>query len=263
MELLPEDLEELRHAKQLLENPKLVARLTHLLGGPIEKAIEFLPEAASDQLMKVTHKALFKASEVAIATLKPAPHTKASSRLHKFSVALSGGVGGFFGLAALAVELPISTTIMLRSIADIARSYGEDLTDLKTQLACLEVFALGGRSQADDGSESGYFMVRAGLAKTAADAASHLAEHGIHSASAPIFVKFLTKIAETFNIQVTQKLAAQAVPAIGAAGGALINTLFIDHFQDMARGHFAIRHLERKYSIDYIKAAYDAIRIPN
>jgi hypothetical protein len=35
-------------------------------------------------------------------------------------------VGGGFGLAALPVELPISTIIMLRSIGDIARSEGED-----------------------------------------------------------------------------------------------------------------------------------------
>lgn len=263
MELLPDDLEMLRDAKQRLENPKLIARLTNLLGAPIEKAIDFLPEAASDQLMKITHKALVKASEVAISTLKPTPHAKASSGLHKFSVALSGGVGGFFGMAALAVELPLSTTIMLRSIADIARSYGEDLSSPSTQLACLEVFALGGRSESDDGSESGYFMVRAGLAKTTADAAAYLAEHGLHSASAPIFVKFLTKVAETFNIQVTQKLAAQAVPAIGAAGGALVNTLFIDHFQDMARGHFAVRQLERRYSPEFIQSAYEAIKQTN
>jgi hypothetical protein len=42
-------------------------------------------------------------------------------------VATTGGVGGLFGLPALAIELPISTTIMLRSIADIARSEDEDI----------------------------------------------------------------------------------------------------------------------------------------
>jgi hypothetical protein len=42
--------------------------------------------------------------------------------LHKALAAASGAVGGGFGLAALPVELPISTIIMLRSIGDIARS---------------------------------------------------------------------------------------------------------------------------------------------
>jgi len=50
-----------------------------------------------------------------------------------------------------------------------------------------------------------------------------------------------------FSIQVSEKAAAQAVPAIGAAGGAIINPLFIDQFQDMTYGHFIIRRLERKY----------------
>ena len=53
-----------------------------------------------------------------------------------------------------------------------------------------------------------------------------------------------------------EKAAAQAVPAIGAAGGAIINTLFIDHFQDMARGHFIIRRLERKYGKEAVEATY-------
>lgn len=52
----------------------------------------------------------------------------ASGLLRKALVATSGAVGGSFGLAALPIELPVSTIIMLRSIGDIARSEGEDLT---------------------------------------------------------------------------------------------------------------------------------------
>ena len=52
-------------------------------------------------------------------------------------------------------------------------------------------------------------------------------------------------------------MAAQAVPVIGAAGGALINTLFMDHFQDMAHGHFTVRRLERKYGEEVVKLAYE------
>jgi hypothetical protein len=68
----------------------------------------------------------------------------ASSYLHKALAATSGAVGGSFGLAALPIELPISTVIMLRSIGDIARADGEDLRDPDTALNCLQVFALGG-----------------------------------------------------------------------------------------------------------------------
>ena len=82
-------------------------------------------------------------------------------------------------LAALPVELPVSTTIMLRSIADIARSEGEDLSDPETALACVEVFALGGRPGSADASESGYFAVRGMLAKTVTEAARFVAERGL------------------------------------------------------------------------------------
>jgi hypothetical protein len=40
----------------------------------------------------------------------------------------------------LPIELPVSTVIMLRSIADIARSEGEDLSDPR-RLPCVQVFA--------------------------------------------------------------------------------------------------------------------------
>ena len=71
--------------------------------------------------------------------------------------------------------------------------------------------------------------------------------------SAPIFVKLVAKIAERFGIQVTEKAAAQAIPAIGPAGGAIVNAIFMDHFQDMARGHFLVRKLERKHGKEVIE----------
>ena len=102
------------------------------------------------------------------ATLRSSPN---SQFLHRALATASGAAGGTFGLAALPVELPVSTTIMLRSIADIARSEGEDLSDPETALACVEVFALGGRPGSADASESGYFAVRGMLAKTVTEAA--------------------------------------------------------------------------------------------
>jgi hypothetical protein len=63
-------------------------------------------------------------------------------------------------------------------------------------------------------------------------------------------------IAERFGVQVTEKAAAQAIPAIGAAGGAIVNTIFMDHFQDMARGHFIVRKLERKHGKERVERRY-------
>ena len=38
-----------------------------------------------------------------------------------------------------------------------------------------------------------------------------------------------------------------------------MNYAFMDHFQTLARGHFTIRQLERKYGSEKVKASYNAI----
>lgn len=254
---IPEhDRKELQVAKNLLENPGLAAKVTNLIGTPIEKGLRLLPDNWNKNIGEVTQTALLKASDAAIFTMKDIPGEASSNIWHKLGVAVSGGVGGFFGIAAIAIELPISTSIMLRSIADIARSEGESITAVETKLACLEVFALGGNSESDDGTESGYYAVRAALAKSVADASEFIVGKTLTDEGAPILIKFIAKIAERFGIQVTEKAAAQAIPAIGAAGGAIINTIFIDHFQDMARGHFLVRKLERKHGREVIERLY-------
>ena len=254
-----QDIKELQIAKHLLENPGVAAKITSVIGTPIEKAIRLLPDNWNKNIGEVTKTALIKASNAVVFTMKDVPGESASNIWHKLGVAVSGGVGGFFGLAALAVELPISTSIMLRSIADIARSEGESISSMDTKLACMEVFALGGTTRADDASEGGYYAVRAALAKSIADASEFLVTKTLTEEGAPVLIKFITVIAERFGIQVTEKAAAQAIPAIGAAGGAIINTLFMDHYQDMAKGHFIIRRLERKYGKALIEETYAAL----
>ncbi len=256
VEFPDKDRKELQSAKNLLENPGIAAKVTNFIGTPIEKGIGLLPDNWSKNIGEVTQTALLKASNAAIFTMKDLPGESSSNKLHKLGVAITGGVGGFFGISSIAVELPISTTIMLRSIADIARSEGEPISEVEVKLACLEVFALGGVSESDDGTESGYYAVRAALAKSVADTAKFLARNTLTDEGAPLLVRFIAKVAERFSIQITEKAAAQAVPAIGAAGGAVINTVFMDHFQDMAKGHFIIRRLERKHGKDVIQEIY-------
>ncbi len=259
MTLQQNDLKDLIKAKRLLEHPGLAARITHFLGTPIEKGFALLPENWSAKIGQITRTALTKAIHAAVLTMKDAPGEAASTAWHKLAVATTGGIGGFFGLPALAIELPVSTTIMLRSIADIARSEAETINTVEAKLACIEVFALGGADISDDASESGYFAVRAALAQSVTKATEYIAEKGLVEESAPALIRLIIQIAERFSIQVSEKAAAQAVPAIGAAGGAIVNTLFIDHFQDMARGHFIIRRLERKYGREIVEATYRAV----
>ena len=257
-----EDIDDLTDAKILLENPSLTARLANVLGAPIEKGFAVLPADWADTVQRAVRSALFRGLEIAVSTIRRRPGSNASEFLHKVLVGASGGVGGAFGLPALVVELPISTTIMLRSIAEIARTEGHDLDDIKTKLHCLEVFALGGRTTRDDAAESAYWAVRAALGRAVSEAASYLAEKGLLEKSAPAVVRLVSAIASRFGVVVSEQVAAKALPIVGAAGGSLVNVLFMDHFQSMARGHFIVRRLEKKYGADLVREVYQSIAIP-
>jgi hypothetical protein len=259
MGISAEDLGDLYYAKSLLEHPSLAARITSFLGAPVEKAFRVLPARWSDIVSQVTQSVIGGALQVAVATLSDRGPRRSWDAAHRILVTITGAAGGAFGLPALVIELPISTTIMLRSIADIARSEGERIRLPDGMLACLEVFALGGRARSDDAAEVGYFAIRAALARTVSEAAQYLAERGVAEEGAPVIVRFITQVASRFGIVVSDKMAAQAVPILGAVGGAVINLLFIDHFQDMARGHFIVRRLERIYGAEVVRAEYERL----
>ena len=249
------DLADLRYAKHLLEHPTLAARIGNAVGTPIEKGLELLPQGAAAVILAATKKSIEAALNFAISTMDDRQQDSANW-VHKTIVTMTGATGGAFGLPALAIELPVSTTIMLRSIADIARSEGERIKSPEAKLACIEVFALGGRTRGDDAAESGYFAVRSALAKALSEATEYIAEQGIAKKGAPALVRFITQVASRFGIPVSEKALAQSLPIVGAAGGALINALFIDHFQDVARGHFVVRRLERFYDPELVKEEY-------
>ena len=118
------------------------------------------------------------------------------------------------------------------------------------------MLALGGESLKDDAAETGYFAARAAMAKAVSDALKYIAEKGIIKKGAPAIVSLISVVASRFSISVSQKAAAQAIPILGAVGGALLNTVFLDHFQRMARGHFIVRRLERVHGIDEVRRAY-------
>jgi hypothetical protein len=259
MDFSPADQEALAAAVRRLENPRLAGRLAALAGKPVWLVQRALPAVASTAVAKLAKQALERALDVALFSLRN-PRMTGGRKFHSGLACTSGAIGGAFGLAALAVELPVSTTIMLRAIAAIAREEGEDLADPRTGLACLEVFALGGPSTDEAGAEADYFAVRAMLARGLVEVADFALDKGAIREGAPFLVRFLTQIASRFGVVVSQKIAAQAVAVVGAVGGAAVNLAFVEHFQDVARGHFTVRRLERTYGADVVRAEYERLR---
>jgi hypothetical protein len=253
------DRADLERAVELLERPSFIARISDLIGQPIEQVVDALPRRTSDRIQLTVRTALEKLLAVSVRTIDPVERGPAANLKHTLGTGITGAVGGFFGAPALAVELPITTSILLRSIADVARSEGEDVTSFDTRLACLEVFALGGQSSSDDASETGYFAVRAALARAMTEAARHLAERGLAREGAPVLARLIAAIASRFGTVVSEKVAVQSVPILGAIGGATINMMFARHFQDVARGHFTVRRLERSHGSELVRREYRRI----
>jgi hypothetical protein len=259
MTLPKHDLESLRSAKALLENPGIAAKFSAVLGSPFEKGMKMLPAKWQKSVHTATEAALMKALDVAVKSLGTR-RGKSNDRMHKLAAAASGAAGGAFGITAIGIELPLSTALILRSIAEIAAAEGEDPRQIETKLACITVFALGSsKDERDNATESGYFAARAALASAVSEATRYLAEKGLGKSGAPALVRLIALIASRFGVVVSQKAAAQLVPVIGAAGGAIINTIFIGHYQDMARGHFIVRRLEKIHGAEPVRRAYEKL----
>ena len=259
MDLSAADREALAAAVRRLERPSLAGRLAALAGKPVGLIQRVLPAAASTAVATVAKHALERALDVALFSLKNHRHP-GGRKFHSGLACTCGAIGGAFGLPALAVELPVTTTIMLRAIATIAREEGEDLADPRTGLACLEVFALGASTPDREAPESDYFAVRAELAGGVVEVADFVIDKSAVREGAPAVVRFLAQIGARFGIVVSEKVMAQAVAVVGALGGAAINLAFIEHFQDVARGHFTIRRLERIYGADAVRVEYDRLK---
>lgn len=258
-----EDYLSLKRAFRHLEHPGFAVRLADAVGTPFEKGLKLLPRPWHRSLHRCAEKALWEALSVAVTSLDNEPGKASRDLYHKLLGVASGAVGGFFGGPALLVELPLTTVLMLRSIAEIARSQGEDLGNIATRLACLEVFALGGRSKDDGTADAGYYGLRLALERPVAVASGHIARNGLGNRGAvPMLVNFITTLSSRFGITVSEKAAAEIIPIVGAAGGALVNTVFIRHFQVMAHGHFTIRRLERTYGPKLVRAEYGKLRVP-
>lgn len=254
-ELSTEAFSDLQWAHQRLEHPSFAARLSHLVGTPIEATFYLLPKNWYRRLHAAVELSIRKTLDIAITSMGTIPPAYAHDRLHKLMATGAGAVGGFFGPLTLLAELPVTTALMLRSIADIAHSQGEDLSTVEARLACMQVFALSGRTSEDKAAETGYY----GLRITLGVHFENIANYTGNVADIPGAISLIRTIAARFGVVVSDKTAVQMVPIVGAVSGALLNLAFMQHFQDIAHGHFIVRRLERTYGSDTIRVEFERL----
>ncbi|UPG72796.1 EcsC family protein [Roseomonas gilardii subsp. gilardii] len=250
--LSPEDREKLWSAACILIDQRgLVVRITSLLGGVVEQiggaaagfGDKILGEGWRDQIQGLAEEALWKGHDIATLGLDPQGEREPWSWFNKAIASITGAAGGFFGAPGMAIDIPASTLMIMRSVAEIARAHGEDISSDDGKRACLEVLAFGGPGEEDDEIEVGYWSTRAVLAHTAIE----------------IIIK---RIAARLVVPLSEKALAQAVPIAGSIAGGGLNYIFMDYYQEMARVHFTIRSLERKYGDDEdgsVRACFDQL----
>lgn len=197
----------------------------NFVGGQVEDTLKMLPAGARDQIDIAARRALEISYDTANRTQG---RYAAGDGTHKVISAISGALGGLGGLPTALAELPVATTVIFRAVQGVAAQYGEDPTSTETRIECLAVFGSGGPGADDDGVDTSFFGARIGLTGAAV--------HGL-----------IGKVAPKFATVLSQKLATQAVPILGAAAGAGTNYAFTDYYVQMAHVHFSLRKLARDH----------------
>jgi hypothetical protein len=223
-------------AKALVDARGLIMMITdtvgHIMSGGVGSAAGFIQKKFGFDLTtkaeEIVEAVLWRTQSMAMIGMDAESDSQPWNWFHKLVAAASGASAGFFGAPGLIWDLPITTGTIMRSVADIARSFpGEQLSLDNTKRACIEVFAFGGPETEDDDADAGYWTTRA--------AVSHLT------------IEMLIKVvASRFGVVLTEKVLAQVVPVAGMVAGGVLNYAFIDYYQQMARVHFTVRDVERR-----------------
>ena len=163
----------------------------------------------------------------------------AGERAHRQAATVSGALGGLAGIASTTAEIPVSVGLILRSVQNIAKEYGEDISSEEVRLECIKVFGSGGPLVSDDGVDTGFIGARVTLTGQAVQ-------------------NIIQVVAARFGVVMGQKIAAQAVPVLGAVTGAGINYSFMQYYQQMAHVRFRLRKIARENDMQLVLSAFKA-----
>ncbi|MBQ2260785.1 MAG: EcsC family protein [Loktanella sp.] len=214
-------------ARQKKANGVMMKAIT-FVGGQVEDGLKVLPKSVRKQLNDVTRHGLRRSYDVAALSRGGLGARFGSDQAHRVVGTISGAIGGFGGLPTALAELPVATTLIFRAVLHVAAEYGEDPTSDETRMECLAVFGSGGPGTADDGVDTAFIGARISLSGAAVNT-------------------LISRVAPKFAAVLSQKLAAQTVPVLGAFAGAGTNYAFVNYYVALAHVHFGLRQLAREH----------------
>src|SRR5262249_53890169 len=121
VQLSPAHQRALQRAFIQLEEQHFGAQLADYSGQPFARVLRAMPKAASRGLNRVIEAAILRCLNLAIRSIDQTAKGPPASQLSSLMAAINGGVSGFFGAAALPIELPLTTALRRRAIADTPR----------------------------------------------------------------------------------------------------------------------------------------------
>jgi hypothetical protein len=222
---LDRDIADLARAMKRANGP--VISLANRLGGGIERQMAAIPPRIREELEKVTATALtaaFGAGGVV---------PKLGRRGTLAAAIVSGAAGGAGGLATSVAELPVTIAVMLKAIREEAEAAGFDPREEVVRAACIQVFAAGSPLSHDDGVDTSFLSARLTL-------------------TGPALQKVIATVAPRLAVAMGQKLAAQAIPVLGAVSGAALNAAYLKYYREMARIRFALMRLTVQHGAEAV-----------
>ncbi|PJF10487.1 EcsC family protein [Pseudorhodobacter sp. MZDSW-24AT] len=211
-----------------------VISLVNRLGGRLEQQLALVPEAYRSQIERGVAQALSAAMAVA-GQGDRLPDTGTRGPL--VAAMAAGAAGGAGGVPTALAELPVTVTLILHAIRQAARAEGFDPEDPGVRAECIKVFGAGSPLAEDDGINTSFVSARLTL-------------------TGPAVQKVIATVAPKLAATLGQKLAAQAVPVIGAVTGAALNAAFLSYFTEVARIRFALLRLSQIHGAEAVLAEF-------
>ncbi|MDQ2065832.1 EcsC family protein [Xinfangfangia sp. CPCC 101601] len=218
-----------------------VVTLMTKLGSSFERQLSALPKGLRDRVGRLTETALSGAWLVADRGARALPQP--GRRVTTLAVLASGAAGGAGGLATSLAEVPVTVTVILHAIRAEAIAAGFDPNAPEIRAECLQVFSAGSPLSGDDGIDTSFLSARLSL-------------------TGPAVQQLIQQVAPKLAAALSQKLAAQAVPVLGAATGAALNAAYLGYYRELAAVRFALLHLSQDYGTAEVLEAFQRAANP-
>ncbi|MCV6593289.1 MAG: EcsC family protein [Silicimonas sp.] len=232
--------------------PSVLPRAVRSVAGPLAQATQWLIPA------EVVEAAIKGADWVASTSIRNAVLShdfnsleacdQAASEVRRWALgygATGGGAAGALGAAGLAIDIPATITLALRTARLTGLAYGFGGQGAEEQVHILDILQLAGANSVEE-RQVAIARLAEGRRSLRGDDWQKVAEMTGQAAGA---AQAAQRAAQTLGVNLSTRKLAQVAPVIGAAVGASVNAAFQSDVAGAARFAFRARWLEAQEGI--------------